>query len=53
MENLQVIADAALSNYVADIGKLTTGSAVRCEGVLRESPGGKQKVELRATVVHV
>jgi asparaginyl-tRNA synthetase len=53
MENLQVIADATLPNYTADIGKLTTGSALRCEGVLDASPGGKQAIELRASAVHV
>jgi asparaginyl-tRNA synthetase len=53
MENLQVIADTALPNYTKDIGRLTTGSAVRCEGTLKESPGGKQALELHATVVCV
>ena len=53
MENLQVIADAALPNYAADVGRLTTGSAVRCEGALKESPGGKQALELHASAVSV
>ena len=53
LENLQVVADAALPNYSADISKLTTGSAVRCEGMLRASPGGKQAVELQASSVRV
>jgi asparaginyl-tRNA synthetase len=53
MENLQVIADTALPNYTTDIGRLTTGSAVRCEGALRASPGGKQAIELHASAVSV
>jgi asparaginyl-tRNA synthetase len=53
MENLQVIADTALPNYITDIGRLTTGSAVRCEGALRASPGGKQAIELHASTVSV
>ena len=53
MENLQVIADTALPNYATDIGRLTTGSAVRCEGALRASPGGKQAIELHASAVQV
>jgi asparaginyl-tRNA synthetase len=51
LENLQVIADAALPGYEELILKLTTGSAVRCEGALVPSQGGKQKVELRAAAI--
>ena len=51
LENLQVIADAALPGYEELILKLTTGSAVRCEGALAPSQGGKQKVELRAAAI--
>jgi asparaginyl-tRNA synthetase len=50
---LQVIADAALPNYQSEIVKLTTGSAVACEGALVESPGKGQKFELRAEKVTV
>jgi asparaginyl-tRNA synthetase len=53
LENLQVIADAALPNYATDILKLTTGSAVQFTGALRASPGGKQSVELLAGGVQV
>ena len=49
--SLQVIADAALPNYQSEIVKLTTGSAVACEGALVESPGKGQKYELRAEKV--
>jgi asparaginyl-tRNA synthetase len=51
--NLQVIADAALANYGAEIAKLTTGSAVVAEGTLAQSPGKGQAMELRAAQVRV
>jgi asparaginyl-tRNA synthetase len=51
--SLQVIADASLPNYQTDVVKLTTGSAVVCEGVVVRSPGKGQKYELRATAVSV
>jgi asparaginyl-tRNA synthetase len=53
LENLQVVADEGLAGYESLIAKLTTGSAVRCEGELVGSPGGRQKVELRAKAVTV
>jgi asparaginyl-tRNA synthetase len=51
--SLQVVADAALSNYAQEIVTLTTGSAVMCEGALVPSPGKGQKYELAATAVTV
>ncbi|HAJ79211.1 MAG TPA: asparagine--tRNA ligase [Fibrobacteres bacterium] len=53
MENLQVIAEAALPSYTETVENLTTGSAVSFEGDLVGSPGNKQKVELRASSVTV
>jgi len=53
MENLQVIAAGALPNFTADVLKLTTGSAVRVEGALRTSPGGKQALEAHASALQV
>ncbi len=54
MRNLQVVADEALENYTADVVKLTTGSSVTIEGVLVESQGKGQSVELqvRKIIVH-
>jgi asparaginyl-tRNA synthetase len=49
--NLQVIADASMPGYVENVQKLTTGSAVRCDGTLVPSPGKEQSVELRASAV--
>lgn len=53
MENLQVVADDTLDNYDSDIAKLTTGSSVRVEGILVESPGKGQAVELKAKKITV
>jgi asparaginyl-tRNA synthetase len=51
--SLQVIADAALPNYQSEIVRLTTGSAVACEGALVKSPGKGQSCELRAEKITV
>ena len=51
--NLQVIVDSSIENYENDVLKLTTGSSVTVEGVLVESPGKGQKVELQAKKVTV
>jgi asparaginyl-tRNA synthetase len=52
-DSLQVIADGELPNYESDVLNLTIGSAARFTGVLTESPGEGQQVELRATEVEV
>lgn len=51
--NVQVIVDSSIENYENDVLKLTTGSSVTVEGVLVESPGKGQKVELQAKKVTV
>ena len=51
--NLQVIADSALPNYDGEISKLHPGSSIRVEGLLKESPGSGQAVELQAASVRV
>jgi asparaginyl-tRNA synthetase len=50
MGNLQVIADADLPNYEAEIKQLTTGCSVTIEGEVKES-GGKQATEVLASSV--
>jgi asparaginyl-tRNA synthetase len=52
LKNIQVIADASLSNY-EEIKKLTTGSAVTVRGELVESKGGGQKWEITAAQVDI
>lgn len=53
LNNLQVIVDNSVENYETDVLKLTTGSSVSVEGILAESPGKGQKVELQAKKVTV
>ncbi len=53
MGNLQVIADAKLSNYESHIKRLTAGCSVTVEGELRASQGQGQVTELAADVVVV
>lgn len=48
---LQIVADDALENYQGELRSLPTGAALRAEGVLVESPGGGQRVELAAEAV--
>jgi asparaginyl-tRNA synthetase len=51
--SLQVVVDASLPNYEAEILTLTTGASVRIEGQLVASPGQGQKFELQATAVKI
>jgi asparaginyl-tRNA synthetase len=50
---LQIIADAALPNYEAEVKRLTAGCAVRVIGVVVASPAAGQAVEVRAQSVEV
>src|SRR5688572_9626217 len=50
---LQVVAAAALPNYDSEIRKLTSGCAVTATGVIAESQGQGQAVELQADTVEV
>ncbi|MEA3427921.1 MAG: asparagine--tRNA ligase [Thermodesulfobacteriota bacterium] len=47
LKNMQIIADSSLINY-EEIKKITTGSAVAVTGSLMQSPGKRQKWELKA-----
>ncbi len=49
---LQVIADAGIPGYEL-IGQMNTGASVAVSGDLVESPGGRQKWELRAASVNL
>ncbi len=48
IRNIQVLADDKLPNYGTEILKLTTGCSVIVKGVLVESPGKGQEVEVQA-----
>jgi asparaginyl-tRNA synthetase len=52
LANLQIIADADLPNYEADVKKLSAGCSVTIEGEVKES-GGKQETEVLAASVEV
>ncbi|MEE8300680.1 MAG: asparagine--tRNA ligase, partial [Desulfatiglandales bacterium] len=51
IKNIQVLAEERLANYTEEILKLTTGCSVIVKGVLAESPGKGQRVEVQATDV--
>jgi len=53
LKNLQIVADATLTNYETDIKQLGTGSSVRVEGVVVASQGKEQAVEVKAESVQV
>ncbi|MGL4854037.1 MAG: OB-fold nucleic acid binding domain-containing protein, partial [Lentisphaeria bacterium] len=53
LSNIQVIADASLDNYSGEITLLHPGASVEVYGVLKQSQGGKQKVEVHATEIKV
>ncbi len=52
-DNLQVVIPASWSGYAEIVPLLHTGTAVRVEGVLVPSEGGRQAVELQAGSVTV
>jgi asparaginyl-tRNA synthetase len=53
INNIQVIAENRLPNYTQEIVRLTTGCAAVVNGILEESPGKGQRVEIHATEVTV
>lgn len=50
---IQVVANDTLSNYASDVTRITCGCAVRIEGKLVASEGGKQAFEVIADCVEV
>src|SRR6187401_2744435 len=48
---VQVVAQAALSNYASEVQKLTAGCAVECTGTIVPSPAKGQPFEMQATEV--
>lgn len=53
LDSLQVIAKSELGEYESVVSELSTGASVRVEGVLVESPGEGQRVELEASKVEL
>ncbi|NOY74337.1 MAG: asparagine--tRNA ligase [Kiritimatiellaeota bacterium] len=52
-KNLQIVADSSLENYDDEIRNLFPGASIAVSGEIVESPGGGQRVELRASEVKV
>jgi asparaginyl-tRNA synthetase len=53
LANLQVVIDAAVPDFERTIQDVTTGASVAIMGVLKESPGKGQRIELQATSLKV
>ncbi len=51
--NLQVVAESNLPNFQKDVLNIATGSSVVISGVIAQSPGENQALELRANSVKV
>jgi asparaginyl-tRNA synthetase len=50
VSNLQAVVNTDVEGYnEVEAGRVTTGASVSIEGVLVESQGSKQKVELQAS----
>ena len=52
-DGVQVIVPSDLANYESDVLKISTGCAVKVTGILVESEGKGQKVEIKAIEVDV
>ncbi len=52
-EGIQIITDGALPNYESEIKKLSAGCSVVVEGILKDSEGQNQAVEVHAKSVQV
>ncbi len=50
---IQVVARAGLANYASEIEKITTGCSVEVDGVLVESQGKGQRIEISADAVRI
>lgn len=53
MANIQIIADADLSNYEDEIKKLTAGCSITATGEIKESGGKGQQTEMHAAEIKV
>lgn len=53
MKNLQIVVGSEVPGYEQSIRDVTTGASVAVEGVLKESPGKGQRIELHATALRI
>lgn len=51
--NLQIVAEQDLPNYTDGILRLTSGASVRCRGLVVESQGRGQSVEIKALELEI
>lgn len=51
--NLQVIAENTLPHYAELLPRLTTGASLGITGILVESPGKNQALEIKAEEIHI
>ena len=52
LNGIQIIADNTLLNY-AEIEKISTGSSIEVKGLLVESQGTNQNLEIKATAINI
>jgi asparaginyl-tRNA synthetase len=53
LPNLQIIADSTLPDFGSLLPSLTTGASIFATGILKESPGKNQALELHASKIHL
>jgi asparaginyl-tRNA synthetase len=53
MKNLQVVVDGSVPGYETSIRDVTTGASISVDGILKESPGKGQRIELHASSLTV
>jgi len=50
---IQLVVPNTLANYSSDVLRLTTGASLECTGLLVQSQGGGQAVEMQVQALHV
>jgi len=53
LKNLQIVVDATVPGYEESIKQVNTGASVAISGVVHESPGKGQRIEIHATALDV
>lgn len=53
LANLQIIAESSMPDFAELLAKLTTGASLAVRGVLVESPGKNQALELKAEEIRI
>ena len=53
MKNLQIVAEYSVAGLEEQIRNVTTGASLAVHGLLKESPGKGQRIELHANAIEV